>query len=85
MYIIAIAWLYVALMVSIADTSIVGGVMTFLFSGIGPLALFLWIFGYPARKRARLARERLEEQKQEGAANPPGSSEVDATGIQEHG
>lgn len=77
MYIIAIAWLYVALMVSIADTSVLGGIMTFLFSGLGPLALFLWLFGTPARKRARLARERHEEQQRGSAPNqsaPPGPS-----------
>ncbi len=56
MYIIAIAWLYVALLVSIADTSVVGGLLTFLFMGVGPLALFLWLFGTPARRR----RQRLE-------------------------
>ncbi|MCB1886865.1 MAG: hypothetical protein KDH20_04605 [Rhodocyclaceae bacterium] len=53
MYIIAIAWLYVALLVSVADTSVVGGVLTFLFMGVGPLALFLWLFGTPARRRRR--------------------------------
>lgn len=77
MYIIAIAWLYVSLMVSIANPSVVGGVMTFLFSGLGPLALFLWIFGTPARRRARLARERAEEEQvdelqQDGAQGDAG-------------
>ena len=72
MYIIAIAWLYVALMVSIADTSVVGGVMTFLFSGLAPLALFLWIFGAPARKRTRLARERQESRQRDAPTEPAG-------------
>ncbi|MCB1957323.1 MAG: hypothetical protein KDG55_16720 [Rhodocyclaceae bacterium] len=53
MYIIAIAWLYVALLVAIADTSIVGGILTFLLMGLGPLALFLWLFGTPARHRRK--------------------------------
>lgn len=53
MYIVAIAWLYVALLAAVADESAVGGVLTFLFLGLGPLALFLWLMGTPARKRAR--------------------------------
>ncbi|THF62456.1 hypothetical protein [Pseudothauera rhizosphaerae] len=56
MYIVAIAWLYVALLVAIANTTVVGGVLTFLFFGIGPLALYLWLFGTPARHRAAARR-----------------------------
>jgi hypothetical protein len=51
MYLIAIAWIYVVLLVSVANTTVVGGALTFLFAGIGPLALFLWLFGTPARRR----------------------------------
>ncbi|MBI1904735.1 MAG: hypothetical protein HYS20_00600 [Rhodocyclales bacterium] len=51
MYIIAIAWLYVVMVVAIADTTIVGGALTFVFWGLAPLALFLWLFGTPARRR----------------------------------
>lgn len=57
MYIIAIAWSYVALMMAISEETIVGGVLTFVFYGLAPLALFLWIFGTPARRRARHASE----------------------------
>ncbi|PTD97409.1 hypothetical protein [Pseudothauera lacus] len=56
MYIIAIAWLYVAIIVAVANPSAVGGVLTFLFFGIGPLALYLWLFGTPARRRAAARR-----------------------------
>jgi hypothetical protein len=51
MYIIAIAWLYVALMAAISDTTVVGGVLTFVFMGALPMGLFLWLFGTPARRR----------------------------------
>lgn len=57
MYLVAIGWMYVVLMVSVANPNPVGGVLTFLFGGLGPLALFLWIFGTPARRRARARRE----------------------------
>lgn len=57
MYVIAIAWLYVALLVAVSNDSIVGGLLTFAFFGLGPLALFLWIFGTPARRRRQRAAQ----------------------------
>jgi hypothetical protein len=56
MYLIAIAWIYVVLLVSVANTTVIGGALTFLFAGVGPLALFLWLFGTPARRRAAARR-----------------------------
>ena len=50
MYIVAIAWLYVTLMMAITEKSVVAGIMTFIFYGLAPLALFLWLFGTPARR-----------------------------------
>ena len=51
MYLIAIAWLYVALLAAVTDNSVVGGVLTFIFYGLAPMALFLWLFGTPTRRR----------------------------------
>lgn len=56
MYLIAIGWMYVVLMASIANTTVVGGVLTFVFAGLAPLALFLWLFGTPARRRTAARR-----------------------------
>lgn len=56
MYIVAIAWVYVALMMAVTEQSVIAGVMTLLFYGLVPLALFLWIFGTPARRRAAARR-----------------------------
>jgi len=52
-YIVAIAWLYVTLLMATAETSWVAGVMTFAFYGVAPLALLLWLFGIPRRARDR--------------------------------
>jgi len=57
MYIVAIGWLYVALMMAITEHNIVAGVATFVFYGLGPVALLLYILGTPARRRRRRARE----------------------------
>ena len=51
MYLIAIAWLYVALLAAVTDNSVMGGVLTFIFYGLAPMALFLWLFGTPTRRR----------------------------------
>jgi hypothetical protein len=67
LYIVAIAYVYVIFMIAVTDKSIVGGIITFVLLGLFPLALFLWIFGTPARRRARIAAERLEAEKQDAA------------------
>lgn len=61
MYLIAIAWLYVVIIVAVADTTVVGGILTFVFWGLGPLALFLWLFSTPARRRQRAQQAALDE------------------------
>lgn len=55
MHIVAIAWLYVVLMMAITETSVVAGIMTFVFYGLLPVALLLWLVGTPRRRRNRHA------------------------------
>ena len=61
MYIVAIAWLYVVLMMSLTETSFVAGVATFLFYGLLPLALFLWLVGTPQRRRNRRSADQPDQ------------------------
>jgi hypothetical protein len=51
MYIVAIAWMYVIMMVSFLQPSIFRGVVTFFGAGILPLALLLFLMGTPQRRR----------------------------------
>lgn len=65
MYIIPIGWLYVALMMSVAEAtstqgSLLGAVITFLLYGVLPVSLVLYYMGAPARKRAIREREAAE-------------------------
>lgn len=69
MYIVAIAWIYVVLMMSITEQSVVAGVMTFLLYGLLPLALILYLMGVPERKRRRLCAEKAAAQAAMGAGN----------------
>jgi Flp pilus assembly protein TadB len=66
MYLVAIAWLYVALMMAVAEATstlgtVIGAIFTFLLYGLGPVSLVMYLLGTPARRRARRAAERLEE------------------------
>lgn len=59
MFIVAIAWIYVVLMMSLTEHSIVAGIMTFLLYGVLPLGLILYLIASPERKRRRHAAEKL--------------------------
>ncbi len=59
MYIIAIAWIYVTLLMAVTETNITAGILTFVLYGLAPLALLLWLLGTPARRR-RLRRDTQE-------------------------
>ena len=61
MYIIPIAWIYVTILMSIAEAnasngSILGAIITFLLYGVIPVCILSYIMATPARKRARKAR-----------------------------
>ena len=65
MYIVPIAWLYVALMMAVAEATnsngtVLGAVITFLLYGLGPVALVVYLMGSPARRRAIKAKEAAE-------------------------
>ena len=81
MWIVAIAWMYVTLMMALAEATspqgtVLGAVFTFLLYGVGPLALVLYLMGAPARRKAILRAERAERealaQQQQAAAHSDG-------------
>ncbi|MBI5786505.1 MAG: hypothetical protein HZA64_13705 [Rhodocyclales bacterium] len=53
MYIVAIAWIYVTLLMALTETNVTAGILTFALYGLLPLALLLWLFGSPMRRRRR--------------------------------
>jgi membrane protein implicated in regulation of membrane protease activity len=63
MYLVAIAWLYVTVMMAVAEAaapngSWLGAFFTFALYGVLPLSIVLYILGTPGRKRRlRAARE----------------------------
>jgi len=71
MYIIAIAWLYVTLLMALTESSWVAGIMTFLFYGLCPLAILLYLIGTPERRRRRLRRAQAEAEGEERSGDQP--------------
>ncbi len=71
MLIVAIAWVYVVLMMSIVETSIVAGIMTFLIYCVLPLSVILYLMDSPRRKHrmeiALMDAKKLAQQKIDGA------------------
>lgn len=91
MYLILIAWLYVAVMMALSEAtspvgSVLGAFITFLLYGLLPMALVGYILGTPERKR-RLHRQRQAQQQawdaeqaaKAAAAAPSSPAPVDAT------
>ena len=56
MHIVAIAWLYVTLMMAITEKTFTAGALTFVFYGLAPAALLLWLAGTSRRRRAARRR-----------------------------
>lgn len=62
MYLIAIAWMYVVLMMAVAEAtnttgSLLGATITFVLYGLLPISLVVYLMGSPLRKRQRKAEE----------------------------
>ena len=65
MYIIPVAWLYVVVMMAVAEATsangtILGAIVTFVLYGLLPIGLILYFMGAPGRKRAIRARDAAE-------------------------
>jgi hypothetical protein len=65
MYIVAIAWFYVALMMAVAEAtnsngSVLGAIVTFILYGVAPISLVVYLMRSPGRKRAIKAKEAEE-------------------------
>jgi predicted membrane channel-forming protein YqfA (hemolysin III family) len=82
MYIIVIAWLYVAVMMAAAEaTHVNGGILSAVFTFIGygllPVGLVIYVMQSPARKKRRQALEAAEaaEAAETAAKTPSETSE----------
>ncbi|MFL6692420.1 MAG: hypothetical protein ACJ8GO_05620, partial [Ramlibacter sp.] len=82
------AWLYVVLMMAVAEAAsrngtLLGAIVTFVLYGLAPIVLVVYIMGTPGRKRAIKAREEAERDAEKAAAaasstEPAGGGEATA-------
>lgn len=73
MHLVAIAWMYVVLMMAVAEAvspqgSLLGAFFTFLLYGLLPLSIVLYIMGTPGRRRALRAAEAVADAERAAAA-----------------
>ncbi len=73
MHIVVIAWLYVALMMAVAEATntngtVLGAVFTFLLYGVAPVALVVYLISTPARRRKMRDRELAAQEAARDAA-----------------
>jgi hypothetical protein len=87
MYLIVIAWIYVVLMMSVAEAThstgtLLGAIITFLLYGVGPVALVVYLMRAPARRKAIKAQEAAETEATtvDPDIHAPGSFAPDAGG-----
>jgi len=83
MYLIGIAWIYVALMMAVVEATstqgtVLGACFTFMLYGVLPVSIVLYVLGTPQRRRARLRAQQQEEHEvQELTAVQPASTQAD--------
>lgn len=81
MILVAVAWLYVALMMAVAEANhplgtLLGACITFVLYGVGPVALLIYLMDRPRRRAAREKREAASS-----AAQPHGPGEAAADAV----
>ncbi len=84
MWIVAIAWMYVALMMAVSEAvspvgSVLGAIITLLFYGVLPTALVMYVLGTPQRRKARRVRQAAEEDAERATCDDPGALASRAT------
>ena len=63
MYIVAIGWLYVTVLVALNEPTVVAAIISFLFYGLLPCGLLLWMAGRKVRRQRRRYQELLADEK----------------------
>jgi hypothetical protein len=81
-----VAWLYVALMMAVAEAThsngtVLGAVFTFVLYGVGPVALLVYLMGRPMRRAVREAREAQAAAAAAASGQPDGGGEAPADAV----
>jgi membrane protein required for beta-lactamase induction len=68
MYIIAIGWLYVTFLIAVNERSVFLGIVSFVFYGLLPCGILLWMGASKVRRQRRAYREMLAQKEKDEAA-----------------
>lgn len=84
MYLVLIAWMYVAVMMAVAEATnttgtLLGALVTFVLYGLLPMSIVLYLMGAPARRKAAKKREAADAALAMGASTPVGP--IDPTNV----
>lgn len=66
MYIVAIAWLYVIVVMAVTASDLTAGLMTVVWYGVAPLVLLPWLAGAAQRRRHRASGVAPDEESHQG-------------------
>lgn len=82
-HLIVIGWLYVVVMMSVAEATnttgtVLGAIFTFLLYGLAPVALVVYLMGAPGRRRAVKQRE---AEAQEAARRAAAAAKKEASSL----
>ncbi len=76
MYLVVIAWMYVVLMMAVAEAAspngtVLGAIVTFVLYGLVPLSIVVYLMGTPQRRRAIKAAEAQQAQEAQQTSGQP--------------
>lgn len=80
LYLVAIAWVYVVLLMSATEQSVTAGVMTFLLYCVLPLSIILYVMGTAQRRRKRHMKDNSGDASKKEAAAPEDTVDHDTAG-----
>ena len=85
-HLIVIGWLYVALMMAVAEATnttgtVLGAIFTFLLYGLVPVALVVYLMGTPGRRRAMRQREAEAQEAARRAAAEKAAAPAAGSGL----
>ena len=78
MLIIAIAWMYVVVLMAATQPTLLAAVLTLLGYGLFPLAIVLYLVATPARRRRALAKQAAENAERTEAGERQSTAEYPA-------
>lgn len=83
MYLVVIAWMYVVLMMAVAEAtnttgSVLGAIITFFLYGVLPMTIVVYVMRTPTRRKERQAREAAELAAAQAAAAAAAAGQASA-------